>query len=100
MFNIKDPRFRLKLDEYEYDINYKKGDNNTNVEALSRIGKVTNRSEHKAITMEISKISETSKTLETSKTTENSETSENLRMRQKLTLPNDYQHHTKPLFFC
>lgn len=30
-------RWRLKLEEYEYEIVYKKGKNNTNVDALSRI---------------------------------------------------------------
>ena len=42
IFNVKDPssrllRWRLKLEEYEYDIVYKRGSSNTNANALSRI---------------------------------------------------------------
>lgn len=41
LFNIKDPgsrlvRWRLKLEEYDYEIVYKAGKNNTNADALSR----------------------------------------------------------------
>ncbi|CAG4983676.1 unnamed protein product [Parnassius apollo] len=41
LFNCKDPgsrlvRWRLKLEEFEYDILYKKGKTNTNADALSR----------------------------------------------------------------
>jgi len=41
IFSVKDPssrlfRWRLKLEEYEYEV-YKKGSNNTNADALSRI---------------------------------------------------------------
>ncbi|CAK1590747.1 unnamed protein product [Parnassius mnemosyne] len=41
LFSIKDPgsrlvRWRLKLEEYEYEIVYKAGKNNTNADALSR----------------------------------------------------------------
>lgn len=42
LFSIKEPhsklvRWRLKLSEYDYEIVYKKGKNNTNADALSRI---------------------------------------------------------------
>jgi hypothetical protein len=42
IFNVKDPtsrllRWRLKLEKYEYEVIYKKGSNNTNADALSRI---------------------------------------------------------------
>lgn len=42
MFNIKDPssrlmRWRIRLEEYHFDIYHKKGQLNTNVDALSRI---------------------------------------------------------------
>jgi len=45
LFNIKDPgsrltRWRLKLEEYEYEIHYKPGSKNTNADALSRINDV------------------------------------------------------------
>jgi hypothetical protein len=43
IMNIKDPgsrllRWRIKLEEYDYEIVYKKGALNTNADALSRIG--------------------------------------------------------------
>ena len=42
VFNVKDPssrllRWRLKLEEYDYEVVYKSGVRNTNVDALSRI---------------------------------------------------------------
>jgi hypothetical protein len=42
LFNLKEPnsrlvRWRLKLEEYDYEILYKKGKHNTNADALSRI---------------------------------------------------------------
>jgi len=42
IFSVKDPssrllRWRLKLEEYEYEVKYKKGSSNTNADALSRI---------------------------------------------------------------
>lgn len=42
VFNIKDPgsrltRFRLKLEEYDYEVIYKAGKINTNADALSRM---------------------------------------------------------------
>jgi hypothetical protein len=45
---VKDPssrllRWRLKLEEYEYEVIYKKGSNNTNADALNRIH-ITERS--------------------------------------------------------
>ena len=44
-FNVKDPslrllRWRLKLEEYEYDVIYKPGRRNTNADALSRINMI------------------------------------------------------------
>lgn len=41
LFNMKDPgsrlvRWRLKLEEYTFNIHYKNGKNNTNADALSR----------------------------------------------------------------
>lgn len=52
LFNLKDPgsrltRWRLKLEEYQYTILYKPGTANTNADALSRIHKVTTRSQNK-----------------------------------------------------
>lgn len=52
LFNIKDPgsrltRWRLKLAEYEYEIHFKPGANNTNADALSRVRAVTTRSQAK-----------------------------------------------------
>jgi hypothetical protein len=43
--NVKDPssrllRRRIKLEEYDYEILYKKGALNTNADALSRINEV------------------------------------------------------------
>lgn len=45
LFNVKDPgsrlmRWRIKLAEYQYEVIYKPGANNTNADALSRIGQV------------------------------------------------------------
>jgi hypothetical protein len=42
MFSVRDPssrllRWRLKLEEYDYEVVYKKGSSNTNADALSRI---------------------------------------------------------------
>jgi len=42
IFNSKDPgsrilKWRIKLEEYDYNIIYKNGKNNTNADALSRI---------------------------------------------------------------
>ena len=42
IFNVKDPssrllRWRLKLEEYQYEVVYKKGSSNANADALSRI---------------------------------------------------------------
>lgn len=42
LFSLKEPqsrlvRWRLKLEEYDYEIVYKKGKNNTNADALSRV---------------------------------------------------------------
>ena len=46
IMNVKDPgsrllRWRIKLEEYEYEVMYKKGALNTNADALSRINKLT-----------------------------------------------------------
>lgn len=51
LFGVKDPgsrlmRWRLKLEEYEYEIFYKSGTNNTNADSLSRIQRVVTRSEN------------------------------------------------------
>lgn len=50
LFNLKDPgsrltRWRLKLEEYQYTIQYKPGASNTNADALSRIHRVVTRSQ-------------------------------------------------------
>ena len=47
LFNVKDPssrlmRWRLKLEEYEYEIEYKKGSENQAADALSRIFPIQN----------------------------------------------------------
>jgi hypothetical protein len=44
--NVKDPgsrllRWRIHLEEFDYEIIYKRGSQNTNADALSRIGSVT-----------------------------------------------------------
>jgi len=67
LFNVKDPgsrltRWRLKLEEYQYEIQYKPGCNNTNADALSRI-RVTTRAQ-------------TSKNEEKSEFSENAESTE------------------------
>jgi transposase InsO family protein len=46
IMNVKDPgsrllRWRIQLEEYDYEIVYKKGSLNTNADALSRIGSVS-----------------------------------------------------------
>ena len=46
LFNVNDPgsrllRWRLKLEEYEYEVQYKKGSLNINADALSRIYRVS-----------------------------------------------------------
>jgi hypothetical protein len=46
IMNVKDPgsrllRWRIKLEEYDYEIVYKKGALNTNADALSRISSLT-----------------------------------------------------------
>lgn len=48
VFNIKDPgsrltRFRLKLEEYNYELVYKAGKINTNADSLSRIISTVNK---------------------------------------------------------
>ena len=52
LFNVKDPgsrlvRWRLKLEEYEYEIVYKPGRINSNADALSRISVVTRDNEYR-----------------------------------------------------
>lgn len=54
LFSVKDPgsrliRWRLKLEEYDYEIEYKAGKTNTNVDALSRIH-VATRNQTKSFT--------------------------------------------------
>jgi hypothetical protein len=44
--NVKDPgsqllRWRIRLEEFDYEIAYKRGTQNMNADALSRIGSVT-----------------------------------------------------------
>ena len=46
LFNVKDPssrlmRWRLKLEEYNYEVLYKEGKQNTNADALSRIPQIS-----------------------------------------------------------
>ena len=46
VMNVKDPssrllRWRIKLEEFDYEITYKKGSQNTNADAMSRIATVT-----------------------------------------------------------
>lgn len=75
LFNIKDPgsrltRWRLKLEEYEYEIQYKPGTSNTNADALSRIHPVVTRSKN------IPKIPDNSEPPDTQKISDTSESSE------------------------
>ena len=74
LFNIKDPgsrltRWRLKLEEYEYEIQYKQGTSNTNADALSRIHPVVTRAKGTPKTSETSGITVNPNTTDT---TENS----------------------------
>jgi len=44
--NVKDPgsrllRWRIQLAEYNYEISYRRGSQNTNADAISRIGSVS-----------------------------------------------------------
>jgi len=53
IFSVKDPssrllRWRLKLEEYQYEVVYKKGSNNTNPDALSRIHMTENCTDKQA----------------------------------------------------
>jgi hypothetical protein len=52
VMNVKDPgsqllRWRIQLEEFDYEIVYKKGSQSTNADALSRIGSVSKESTHK-----------------------------------------------------
>jgi hypothetical protein len=60
IFNVKDPssrllRWRLKLEEYEYEVVYKKGSHNTNADALSRIHVAESRCDNLEAKLEPSK---------------------------------------------
>ena len=51
VMNVKDPgslllRWRIQLEEFDYEIVYKKGSQNTNADALSTIGSVSKESTH------------------------------------------------------
>lgn len=53
VMNVKDPgsrllRWRICLEEFDYEITYKKGSQNTNADALSRIASVESEKEHGA----------------------------------------------------
>jgi len=74
LFNLKDPgsrltRWRLKLEEYQYTIQYKPGSSNTNADALSRIHRVVTRSSK---TTEIKDFSEFPEPSDKPETTEES----------------------------
>jgi hypothetical protein len=52
IFSVKDPssrllRWRLRLEEFDYEVIYKKGSENRNADALSRIHTTSTVSEHK-----------------------------------------------------
>lgn len=76
LFNVKDPgsrltRWRLKLEEYQYQIQYKPGCNNTNADALSRI-RVTTRAQ----TLRNEQIPESSESTESTENPEPTNTTE------------------------
>ena len=79
LFNVKDPgsrltRWRLKLEEYQYQIQYKPGCNNTNADALSRI-RVTTRAQ-KLRHEQIPESSENTETTEITNSTNPTNTTE------------------------
>jgi len=60
IFSVKDPssrllRWRLKLEEYEYEVKYKKGSSNTNADALSRIHVTENCTDRQDIKTELTR---------------------------------------------
>ena len=80
LFNVKDPgsrltRWRLKLEEYQYQIQYKPGCNNTNADALSRI-RVTTRAQTLR-NEQIPESSENTEATENPKPTNTTESTEN-----------------------
>jgi len=79
LFNVKDPgsrltRWRLKLEEYQYLIQYKPGCNNTNADALSRI-RVTTRAQTLR-NEQISEFSDNTEPTEIPKPSDNTEPTE------------------------
>jgi len=55
IMNVKDPgsrllRWRIKLEEYDYEVIYRKGALNTNADALSRISSLKGRRKHRGKT--------------------------------------------------
>jgi len=85
LFNLKNPgsrltRWRLKLEEYQYTIQYKPGSSNTNADALSRIHRVVTRSSKTTEIIDSPKFPEHSDNPETTKEqSENSDTLESIR---------------------
>jgi hypothetical protein len=60
IFNVKDPssrllRWRLKLQEFDYEVKYKKGSSNTNADALSRIFMTEDRTDGLDAKVELTK---------------------------------------------
>ncbi|KAL4153837.1 hypothetical protein QTP88_001670 [Uroleucon formosanum] len=96
LFNVKDPgsrliRWRLKLEEYEYEIHYKPGANNTNADALSRIRTVTTRSKTKSELLRLENSSTSTNYFDRIENTESPEISNPLEPLSNTEPSDDYQ---------
>ncbi|KAL4153814.1 hypothetical protein QTP88_001647 [Uroleucon formosanum] len=96
LFNVKDPgsrliRWRLKLEEYEYEIHYKPGANNTNADALSRIRTVTTRSKTKSELLRLENSSTSTNYFDRIENTESPEISNPLEPPSNTEPSDDYQ---------
>ncbi|KAL4112118.1 hypothetical protein QTP88_015966 [Uroleucon formosanum] len=84
-------RWRLKLEEYEYEIHYKPGANNTNADALSRIRTVTTRSKTKSELLRLENSSTSTNYFDRIENTESPEISNPLEPLSNTELSDDYQ---------